>query len=194
MGSFHRHSCMWGLDWLQSLKQFFINVSYHLLVASLTLMALFQNRAIRVRLATNIWYDTLMKNCFKDWSQLCEDILIEHKWAIHRHSMPGSRGGTEDLGPPPPPHPEKSQSYRASYQYWSGSPENLQSYQARAFNGHDLGQRRGTGVSGHPGKSQLLHRFPGIPAPPGKMSEFLSLNWAWQKFQDMPDIKIATCE
>ena len=27
------------LDWLQSLKQFFINVSYHILVASLTLMA-----------------------------------------------------------------------------------------------------------------------------------------------------------
>ena len=30
------------LDWLQSLKQFFINVSYHILVASLTLMALLQ--------------------------------------------------------------------------------------------------------------------------------------------------------
>ena len=29
------------LDWLQSLEQFFINVSYHILVASLTLMALF---------------------------------------------------------------------------------------------------------------------------------------------------------
>ena len=29
------------LDWLQSLKHFFINVSYHILVASLTLMALF---------------------------------------------------------------------------------------------------------------------------------------------------------
>ena len=29
------------LDWLQSLKQFFINVSYHILVAILTLMALF---------------------------------------------------------------------------------------------------------------------------------------------------------
>ena len=29
------------LDWLQSLKQFFINVSYHIFVASLTLMALF---------------------------------------------------------------------------------------------------------------------------------------------------------
>ena len=26
-----------SLDWLQSLKQFFINVSYHILVASLTL-------------------------------------------------------------------------------------------------------------------------------------------------------------
>ena len=30
------------LDWLQSLKQFFINVSYHILVDSLTLMALFK--------------------------------------------------------------------------------------------------------------------------------------------------------
>ena len=49
------------------LKTIFINVSY-ILVASLTLMALF-NRATRVRLATSIWYDTLMKNCFKDWSQ-----------------------------------------------------------------------------------------------------------------------------
>ena len=29
------------VDWLQSLKQFFINVSYSILVASLTLMALF---------------------------------------------------------------------------------------------------------------------------------------------------------
>ena len=34
--------CFTGLllDWLQFLKQFFINVSYHILVASLTLMAL----------------------------------------------------------------------------------------------------------------------------------------------------------
>ena len=30
------------LDWLQSLKQNFITVSYHILVASLTLMALFK--------------------------------------------------------------------------------------------------------------------------------------------------------
>ena len=30
-----------SLDWHQSLKQFFINVSYHIRVASLTLMALF---------------------------------------------------------------------------------------------------------------------------------------------------------
>ena len=29
------------VDWLQSLKQMFINESYHILVASLTLMALF---------------------------------------------------------------------------------------------------------------------------------------------------------
>ena len=30
-----------NLDWLQSLNQFFIDVSYHILVARLTLMALF---------------------------------------------------------------------------------------------------------------------------------------------------------
>ena len=30
------------LDWLQSLKQFFINVSYHIFEASLTLMARFK--------------------------------------------------------------------------------------------------------------------------------------------------------
>ena len=48
---YHRESL---LDWLQFLKYFFINVSYHIVytVASLTLMALFLNRAIRVRLAT----------------------------------------------------------------------------------------------------------------------------------------------
>ena len=40
-----------NLDWLQFLKQIFIYVSYYILVASLTLVALF--RAIRVRLATS---------------------------------------------------------------------------------------------------------------------------------------------
>ena len=30
-----------SVDWLQSLNNFFINVPYHILVASLTLMALF---------------------------------------------------------------------------------------------------------------------------------------------------------
>ena len=45
-------------------------MSYHLLVASLTLMALFsKKRATRVRLATSICYGTLMKKCFNDWSQ-----------------------------------------------------------------------------------------------------------------------------
>ena len=34
-------NCECYTDWLLSLKQFFINVSYHILVASLTLMALF---------------------------------------------------------------------------------------------------------------------------------------------------------
>ena len=35
------HHFLSNVDWLQSLKQFFINVSYYILVASLTLMALF---------------------------------------------------------------------------------------------------------------------------------------------------------
>ena len=58
------------VDWLQSLKQFFINVSYNILVASLTPMALFWNRAIRVRLATSIWYDTLMKKNLRTGASL----------------------------------------------------------------------------------------------------------------------------
>ena len=41
--------------------------------------------------------------------------------------MCGSRGGT--WGPEPPPS-QKSQKYRVSWQYWSGSPEKSQSYQA----------------------------------------------------------------
>ena len=61
---YHNSSCYFGenksdqVDWLQSLKQFFINVSYHILVASLTLVALFLDRAIRVRLAISTWYGT----------------------------------------------------------------------------------------------------------------------------------------
>ena len=35
------HAVGHTLDWPQSLKQFFINVSYHIPVASLALMALF---------------------------------------------------------------------------------------------------------------------------------------------------------
>ena len=34
-------SVVYLIDWLQSLKQFFINVSFHILIGSLTLMALF---------------------------------------------------------------------------------------------------------------------------------------------------------
>ena len=49
------------VDWLQSLKQFFINVSYHILVASLTLMALFTYH--------NMICHIDEKKCFKDWSQ-----------------------------------------------------------------------------------------------------------------------------
>ena len=48
------------VDWFQFLKHFLINVSFHTLVASLTLMTLslrkknILDRAIRVRLATSI--------------------------------------------------------------------------------------------------------------------------------------------
>ena len=48
------------LDWLQTLKHFFINVPYHIPVACLTLMA-------------------LDENCFKDWSQSkCLHEIFEH--------------------------------------------------------------------------------------------------------------------
>ena len=57
------------LDCLQSLKQFFINVSFHIMCSQSYSDGSVLNRAIRVRLATSIWYGTLMKNCFKDWSQ-----------------------------------------------------------------------------------------------------------------------------
>ena len=56
---------MFTLDWLQFLKPFSINVSYYILVASLTLMALY----FKTEPSESIYYDTLMKNCFKDWSQ-----------------------------------------------------------------------------------------------------------------------------
>ena len=36
----HPSPFAFSVDWLQSLKHFFINVSYHILVASLILMAL----------------------------------------------------------------------------------------------------------------------------------------------------------
>ena len=48
------HFQYFQLDWLQSLKQLLINGSYHILAASLTLMALFLDRAVRVRLPTII--------------------------------------------------------------------------------------------------------------------------------------------
>ena len=57
------------VDWLQSLKQFFINVSYHILVASLTLM-------IRVRLVTSI-YATLMKNVL--WTGASLVVMVKIK-------------------------------------------------------------------------------------------------------------------
>ena len=62
--------CGPSVYWLQSFKQFFFNVSYHIYAASLTL------RAIRVRLATGICYDKLMKNCFKDCSQSRPSALM----------------------------------------------------------------------------------------------------------------------
>ena len=62
---FLTYSCLYLL---QSLKQFFINVSYHILVATLTPMALFK----KTEPSELDWlqvYDTLMKNCLNDWSQ-----------------------------------------------------------------------------------------------------------------------------
>ena len=76
-----------SIDWIQCLKRLFINVSYHNLVASLTLMAL-KTEPPKVRLATSIRYDTLMKNCFQDWNQSSKYIelgkIVTHaKGGIH---------------------------------------------------------------------------------------------------------------
>ena len=51
------------------LKHFFINVSYHKLVASLTLMALFlkQSHQSKTTYKYMIWH--IGEICFKDWSQ-----------------------------------------------------------------------------------------------------------------------------
>ena len=86
------------LDWVQSLKQFFTNVPYHILVAILTLLALFKIEPSECSLATSIWkvhwwkiaflglepvfrqshqsknsYKYMIwhidENCFKNWSQ-----------------------------------------------------------------------------------------------------------------------------
>ena len=48
------------LDWLQSLKQFFITVPYHILVASLTLMTLIYSSK---QLFTNVSYHILVATC-----------------------------------------------------------------------------------------------------------------------------------
>ena len=60
--------------------------------------------------------------------------------------MGGSRGGGRGSGPP---LPEKSQHYKVSQQYWSGSPGKSQGYQASiqcwAMNGTS-GKRHFKGV------------------------------------------------
>ena len=53
------------VDWLQPL-----NILY-------TCSQSNSGGSVRVRLATSISYDTLMKNCFKDWSQ-------SRKTAVHK--------------------------------------------------------------------------------------------------------------
>ena len=57
------------LDWLQSLKHFFLNVSYHILVASLTRMALFlkQSHQSKISYKYMIWH--IEEKKFKDWTQ-----------------------------------------------------------------------------------------------------------------------------
>ena len=71
------------VDWLQSLKHFVINVSFYILGASLTLMALktrpSENRATRVRLAPSIWNDTLMKkNVLRTGASLRKRLSIQN--------------------------------------------------------------------------------------------------------------------
>ena len=59
-------------------------------------------------------------------------MITEHFFQMH--AMGGSRGGQ---GVRPPPPPEKSQKYRVSLQYWSGSPKNHKATKP-AFNGGPL--------------------------------------------------------
>ena len=76
------------LDWLQSLKQIFINVSYHILVASLTLI-----RAIRVRLATSMFKEggRSSQECPREDSFLfCFALITLEKresWLIYFHCL-----------------------------------------------------------------------------------------------------------
>ena len=65
---------MFLVDWPQSLKQFFINVSFHILVASLTLMALFLTEPSELDWL-QVYEMTVMKNCFKDLSQSIFKII-----------------------------------------------------------------------------------------------------------------------
>ena len=51
-----------------------------------------------------------------------------NEWHNHVRIQRGGGGGGGGTGGPYPP--EKSQKYRVSKQYWSGSPDKLQSYQA----------------------------------------------------------------
>ena len=65
-------------------------------------------------------------------SYILQRPLSASKWedmnlTLYLQVMGGSRGGG-DRGVQTPP--EKSQKYRVSLQYWSGSPEKSQSYQA----------------------------------------------------------------
>ena len=66
------------------------------------------NRAIRNRLATSIWYDTLMKNSFNDWSQskhmsvVCCCSRIHNSWWYYCE-CPASSPPLKHTKPPPPP-------------------------------------------------------------------------------------------
>ena len=55
-------------------------------------------------------------------------VDVTTKTNKHIHTRGPREGQARRSGPPPP---DKSQKYRVSYQYWFGTPEKSQSYQAR---------------------------------------------------------------
>ena len=106
-----------------------------------------KHRAVSLSLSVSLLLRPAIKVCsLRAWSganmhtKSYNLVRLCVRWSPHAdrntffqmHAMGGSRGGTG--GPDPP---EKSQKYRVSLQYWSGSPKNHKATKP-AFNGGPL--------------------------------------------------------